>query len=191
MSNLEWLKEISNPGWFLSIAHQPHSCVVDGRPFAYATDGRMFVAIETDEAETLFSYQQNVLVDRLLRIERHGKIASFHALREWIGDDTLSLCPKCGGRGCVGHHDKCNGSGWTGDEQRYGLIEGVVINRCLAAKAFHHLDAADISVTTEVLSNGFKAVIFVGDNFRICVVSVVFTLRDDHHVDEFDAWLEP
>jgi len=121
------------------------TCLVthDSKQYAFKSDGRVFIAIESDDASLPVS--DRPLADVMNQIKK-AKIHTIYldSLKKWLGPaEWDSPCETCKGEGYMpecpkcGHAvmcAECDGEGGSFSEDRHGRLFGVAINKNLLAR---------------------------------------------------------
>ena len=135
---------------------KPGIAVVDGKSFAFCSDGHYFIAIETTNG-----------FDRVLELDGRAKAVmlpkktteppmsvSLSNLKKWLGPAQWDkICRKCDGDGC----EKCDYEGGIFCDPRYGKLFGIFIDKNLLARALDKF----IDETVQISFTGERTVFYV------------------------------
>jgi len=181
--NIEWIKEIANINSIMPIMREAYRIDVDGNQWVFATNREVLYALEQHSLLPPLPSRFSASITRWLKTKPSTLVATVADLRAWAGDDTYQHCYACDENEDECIH--CENTGYVnGHEYRNGRINGVLINRWLIAKAFHHVPEGDVHVVATGPNN---MVTFIGHGWRVMLMPLTHEVGNIATA-EFTAW---
>jgi hypothetical protein len=190
--DLKWLDKITRDGKYL---FYKQTCLVvhDSKQYAFKSDGILFVAVESDDANLPASDRPLAdIMDPIKKSTVH--VISLDALKKWLGaadwDDPCDVCkgegymPPCPSCGHQMMCEECGGEGGSFAAPDYGQLFGIAINKNLLARGLEGI--TEPAVVKAHINDKEKVQYISGDGWIVGIMPIDERLINQTIESKFD-----